>query len=863
MSAPPTASPGPVRVRRLIRITWLLALAGCPGAALAQIPGTVTDSLSGLPLVGAEVRARAADGGILARAAAGPRGAFLLPAVPGVARLEAVFPGYRPASAPPVNGPVRLRLVRVHRLADQVVTPERGSGSALDAPTALTVLGAEALGREVPLGGPARQLEAVPGLAVVEKGLMQASFSARGPGSINSASLLMLTDHRLASVPALRLNIPYLLPPSDEDLARVEVVRGPGSALYGPDADRGVVHFITRSPLDAAGGSASFTAGSRSVLQGAVRYAALLGEEVGVKLSGSYLTGENWPITDPADSLPHSELTQRATADLRADWAPGPGTTVVMAGGVAEAVRAVDLTEAGGVQLRGWRTGYAQARLERGRLFANAFVNFNDAGDSYFLRTGLPVVEESRTWAGQLQHGLDAGPLALRYGVDVQRIIPRTGGTVHGRNEEDDDIWQAGGWVQGVLPASPALELVAALRGDHHSRLDDFEAAPRVGLVWRPAEAHAFRLTFNRASSTPVANDLFLDLVVGGLPPELGYDPIRAEGTSHAWTFRRDCGGVGGFCMRSPFTPAELGGPGQYVPAEGTQYWEVVQALASGALDGVPAPTAAQVPTFLAALDPASGAFVAVDPARVSDVPRARRSITTAFEAGWRGQLGRRLTAAVDLYHSTISHVGSALSVQTPSAFLDPAALASYLQGVGFPADAAAAIAADVGQFPLGTVSPVESPDPTAILLIPRQGGEADFWGADFDLALELDRGLTLTGRFSWVSEDEFEGAAGIADVALNAPRTSGALGVLWRGSRAWASVSGRGESGFPARSGVYAGEVESYGLVDASVGLALPWSAGASLTLSGTDLFDRGHQAMPGAPVIGRLLLARVRAGF
>ncbi|HSE26880.1 MAG TPA: TonB-dependent receptor [Gemmatimonadales bacterium] len=851
-------------MRRPALSSFLLALAltASPAAAQAPVTGVVVDSISRQPLPGAEVRVLAADGRVMARTTAGPRGAFRLPVPVGAARLQGVFPGYRPAVAPATTS-ARLALVRVHRLADQVVTPERGAGSALDAPTALSVLGAEALGRELPVGGPARQLEAVPGLAIAEKGLMQASFSTRGPGSINSASLLMLTDFRLASVPALRLNIPYLLPPSDEDIARVEVVRGPGSALYGPDADRGVVHFITRSPLDAPGGTASFTTGSRSVAQGAVRYAARLGANAGVKVSGAYLTGEDWPITDPADSAPHTELTQRFSADLRADWAPEAGTTVVLAGGVAEAVRAVDLTEAGGVQLRNWRTGYAQARVERGRLFANAFLNANDAGDSYFLRTGLPVVEESRTWAAQLQHGADAGPVALRYGVDVQRVIPRTGGTIHGRNEDDDDIWQAGGWVQGVLPASPALELVAALRGDRHDRLDDFEVAPRVGLVWRPAPAHAFRLTFNRASSTPVANDLFVDFVVGELPPELGYDPIRAAGTAHAWSFRRDCGGTGGFCMRSPFTPPELGGPGQYVPAEGTQYWPVVQALADGALDGVPAPTPDQVPTILAALDPSSGVFVPVDPARVTDVPRGRRSITTSFEGGWRGQLGSRFTAAVDVYRSRISNVGSALSVQTPNAFLDPAALATYLQGVGYPADAAQAIAAEVGQLPLGTVSPVEALDPTAILVIPRQGGEAEFWGTDFDLAWELGGGFTAAGRFSWVSEDLFEGAAGIADVALNAPRTSGALGVRWRADRVWASVTGRAEAGFPARSGEYAGPVEGFGVVDAGVGVALPWAAGASLTLSGTDLFDRGHQAMPGAPVIGRLLLVRVRSGF
>ena len=835
-----------------------------PGVAQVAVVGVVVDSTASLPLPGAEVRVLAKDGAVLARGTAGARGTFRLQVPASGLRLQAVFPGYRATTVPiPAVGPARLGLVRVHRLVDQVVTPQRGAGSTLNAPTAVTVLGAGALGREIALGGPARQLEAVPGVAVAEKGLMQASISARGPGSVNSAALLMLTDYRVASVPALRLNVPYLIPPIEEDLARVEVVRGPSSALYGPDADRGVVHFITRSPLDEPGGTASLTAGSRSVIQGGVRYAVRPGDRVGIKASGSYLTGDDWPITDPADSVPHSSVTRRYSTEMRADWAVTPRTTGVLGAGTAVAVQAVDLTEVGGVQLRDWQTSYAQLRAEGSRFLANAFVNVNDAGESYFLRTGLPVVDESSMWAAQTQARGEAGPVPLRVGLDAQRIIPRTGGTVHGRNEEDDDIWQAGVWAEGTLQAAARLEVFAAARADHHSRLDDFEVAPRVGLVWQPGEGHALRLTFNRASSTPVANDLFLDLSVSDALQPLGYD-IRGAGSFHAWNFRRDCGGVDGLCMRSPFTPASMGGPAAYVPAEGTAYWETVQQAAAGALDGVPAPTPAQVPTVLAALDPATGEFALVDPDRVTDVPRARRSITTAFEAGWRGELGGRLTAAVDAYHSSISNVGSALSVQTPNAFLEGAALATYLVQAGYSEESAASIATQVARFPLGTVSPSGAPDPTAILLIPRQGGEADFWGLDLDLALDAGRGFTVAGRLSWVSEERFEGAAGISDVALNAPQTQGAIGLRWRRSHGlWASLSGRAESGFSAQSGVYRGQVPGYAVLDAGVGIAFSWLAGGTLTLSATNLFDHEYISMPGGPRIGRLVLARVAARY
>ena len=281
--------------------------------------------------------------------------------------------------------------------------------------------------------------------------------------------------------------------------------------------------------------------------------------------------------------------------------------------------------------------------MDDGRLFANAYVNFNDDGRSYQIRSTLRQEDRSRTMGVQLQHASAVGSgLALRYGADLQRVVPRTGGTLHGANEDDDDITQLGGYVSALARLTPSLDLVAALRGDHHNRLADFVVSPRAGLVFRPGDAHAVRLTFNRASSTPVAADLFLDLDNGPLVE--GYPlRVRAAGGLHPYTFAHGCGGLGDLCMHSPFTGATA------LPTDATVLWSAVQALAQGAVDGVPAPTAAAVPTHLGVFDVASGAVRPVAPDEVTDIPAARRSLTSSIEMGYRGQLTRRLTASVDV----------------------------------------------------------------------------------------------------------------------------------------------------------------------------------------------------------------------
>jgi outer membrane receptor protein involved in Fe transport len=64
--------------------------------------------------------------------------------------------------------------------------------------------------------------------------------------------------------------------------------------------------------------------------------------------------------------------------------------------------------------------------------------------------------------------------------------------------------------------------------------------------------------------------------------------------------------------------------------------------------------------------------------------------------------------------------------------------------------------------------------------------------------------------------------------------------------------------------SGVYIGDIDSYGLVDASVGYHIPMTRGSALlTLSAQNLFDDRTQQFVGAPAMGRLIMTRIRYTF
>jgi len=152
-----------------------------------------------------------------------------------------------------------------------------------------------------------------------------------------------------------------------------------------------------------------------------------------------------------------------------------------------------------------------------------------------------------------VQHGFSLGERQdFTYGLDFIYTNPITEGTINGKYEEDDQTTEFGAYLQSETSLTDRLRLVLAGRVDTHSALPEAIFSPRAGLVFQPSETHAFRLTYNRAFSTPSSLNQFLDL--GSVIPDpqlsaLGYS-LRVQGTgADGFRFRTS----GGYQMRSPF----------------------------------------------------------------------------------------------------------------------------------------------------------------------------------------------------------------------------------------------------------------------------------------------------------------------
>jgi iron complex outermembrane receptor protein len=393
--------------------------------------------------------------------------------------------------------------------------------------------------------------------------------------------------------------------------------------------------------------------------------------------------------------------------------------------------------------------------------------------------------------------------------------------------------------------------------------------------VFKPNENHGIRFSYNSAFSTPSALNYFLD-VSGGVAPgglaQLGYS-TRAYGSGRdGWSLRTG----GEYQMRSPCTPAGLGGPGQLVPISTQLMWQCWVGIlaASGAIDagtyGFLAnlnPTSSDIATL--ALDPLSGAITPLALLDLPDMEPTLESNTETYEIGWTGLIKDRISVAADVYWMKKNDFVSPLLVQTPLLILNPEQIAGFLIASGIPAANAAALATGGAGIPVGVISSdtngARGPE---LILGYRNVGDVEVWGWDLTMQAFLSDNWMLGASWSQMNKDQFGIGEGLAPITLNAPKSKGSVSLSYRDAARGVNLSTRVRytSGFPAASAGFVGDVEAAAIVDMTAGYAVP-NTKATLQLSVTNLFgnlaqpfDPFYQSFVGVPEMGRFTMVRVK---
>ena len=127
--------------------------------------------------------------------------------------------------------------------------PER----IVEAPAAISVVPPEVLQNVSITGQAPVALQSVPGVDVVQSGVNDFNVNARGFNSSLNRRVLVLQDGRDLAIAFLGSQEWNGMTQPLEDLGKVEMVRGPGSALYGANAFSGVVNITTPTAREVIG----------------------------------------------------------------------------------------------------------------------------------------------------------------------------------------------------------------------------------------------------------------------------------------------------------------------------------------------------------------------------------------------------------------------------------------------------------------------------------------------------------------------------------------------------------------------------------------------------------------------------------
>ena len=124
--------------------------------------------------------------------------------------------------------------------------------------------------------------------------MLATSFSTRGFNSSRSERVIQLADYMDTQLPSLSSNFGNLLGMPVLDVASVEVVHGPASALYGANAFNGVLLTNSKDPFLNPGLTVRLRGGNRRLLDGQLRYAVKIGERVAFKISGGAIRANDF-----------------------------------------------------------------------------------------------------------------------------------------------------------------------------------------------------------------------------------------------------------------------------------------------------------------------------------------------------------------------------------------------------------------------------------------------------------------------------------------------------------------------------------------------------------------------------------------
>ncbi|OKL41728.1 TonB-dependent receptor [Pontibacter flavimaris] len=532
----------------------LLSIVCVAQAAMAQsgaVQGRVVGGDTQEALVGATVLLKGTSKGATTDA----NGDFLIQSVPaGTYSLRISYVGYSSPDMPVIvgaDGTANVGTITMQAATmmgeEVVVSATRRPEKLTEAPAAISVISSRDL-EAMPSFNIGELLNKVQGVEVVRSGVIGVGINARGFNNAFNVKMYQMTDGRNSMLPGgTGLPAGFYNTTIKEDIERVEVILGPSSALYGPNAHNGVINTITKDPRRHPGTTVTIGAGNQDVLSARARHAAVINDKFAYKITGEYTEGQDFRFVDTVynaalGALPEYDVdfgfkskrfgsalyfSPTKTTDLILDYGFGQGDNI-------------GVTSNGRNQINGWTFQYLQGRFVSPHVFAQLYSTWNDAGDTYqinarttnyytlramgysedqaarYSKTGAKpgeigegspaiafpgFIDKSHRINGEVQYNNSFGKLDLITGVSYQRDVAYSRQTYLDDAAGDIILSQYGVVAQLEYAITDKFKALGAIRYDNH---DNYGAqySPKAALTYNALKG-TFRATWGSAYSAP------------------------------------------------------------------------------------------------------------------------------------------------------------------------------------------------------------------------------------------------------------------------------------------------------------------------------------------------------------------------
>ncbi len=696
-----------------------------------------------------------------------------------------------------------------------VSSATRRAQRIVDAPAAITLVQEARIESQSASGQLPKLLEFTPGVELAQSGLYDFKLNVRGFNTSLGRRVLTLIDGRDIALPSLGVQEWGATSFPLDDLASIELVRGPGSALYGADAFNGVLNMTTKAPRDSQGGQLRLTAGELDSVKLDLRYAGGLGHDAFLKVLGSVAESDDFsrsrnssveyssPCAFPGQAdcvLPEAtplalDRDRLWSASVRVDKYFHDRSIMTLEAGTSYLEGPVIAAGVGRTQMTDVERPWVRWNFNTRHWNALASLTARDAADQLLLSTATKTFLDEDKISLEIQGhtGFAAGKGVIIAGVSY---IDESVDTADPQGTQTLSFDALGGDFQAVF-GQIEYDLSSRLKGLLAGRWDDSSlhesrVSPRGSLVFALTPQSTIRLAYSEAFQTPNYAELFQAVPIA---PAISLAPFEALCTLGGTS----CG------------------------------FNLVPVLAVGNED-----------------------------LQVEEI----RSV----ELGYSGVLSEKAYLTVDLYDNRIDNfitdlisfnnatLGGAIHNNYP-AYRPPPALSEPFASLLLQA-LAGALPPDL----FGILSNAPNGDPIFTALSHTNFAQVRARGLEVGLDIAFNPKWALDAGYAYFDFD-IERQLPDDPVLPNNPQNKLNLGITYTGERLTASLGYRYSEGFVWSSGLYQGAVPSYDVADLTAGYRLNdrWRLGIDVS----NILDNEHFEIFGGDIVERRALGHVSVAW